>query len=174
MDFSGFPSDSLASLIGAAVGIVLGLQVDRWKMRRDSKDRDRRLIQNLVNGLAGKRAFGHPDDIGLVDDPPDRERCLSSILDARARIARVCDEVVALPEVVPILREMENDCMAYLNYVERHEDAYAVALIRLRDRLTVHELGLKVIVRELDLVRPGARDGETPAWLIEPIPRRHA
>jgi hypothetical protein len=60
---------------------------------------------------------------------------------------------------------MESDCIAYLNYIERHEDAYAMALIRLRARLATHELELKKSVKGLTVVRPGARDGETPPWL---------
>lgn len=165
MNFSSFWSDLVAGLVGSGAGIIAGLQIDRARTRRHGRARDQRLVQNLIDRLAGKRAFGHSSDIGEVDDDDDRERCISSIIDARQRILAVCDEITEREDVIPRLREMQRDSMAYLNYVEQNKRRYAMGLIQLRNRLAEHERLLGQMMPQLRLEPPGSRDGDRPDWL---------
>jgi len=143
----------------------VGLRIDHVRERRRSAERDARLIQNLIDRLASKRAFSHSSDVGLVDDSEDRERCIASVLDARRRTARVCDAIEVREDAVPLLRRMESDCMAHLNHVERLETRYAMSLIRLRDRLYEAEQALGRIMTGLEVARLGSRTPSTPEWL---------
>src|SRR5688572_9428954 len=120
MDWSSFPGDLAASLLGTMFGIEIGLRIDHRQTRRNSLDHDERLVQSLIELLASKRAFSHPSDVGLVDNDDDRQRCIQSILDARRRIAGVCDALRVREDVAPQLRDLESDCIAYLYYVEEY------------------------------------------------------
>jgi hypothetical protein len=165
MNFSSFWSDLLAGLLGSGAGIVIGLQVDRVRTRKHERARDERLVQNLIDRLAGKRAFSHAADIGEVEDEADRERCNLSVVDARERILVVCDEIAQREDIISPLRKMERDTMAYLSFVEREKPKYAMALIQLRDRLFEQETDLRRLMPGLRVEPPGSRDGNKPAWL---------
>ena len=165
MDWSSFPSDFLAGVLGTMVGLVVGLRIDHVRERRRAARRDERLIQSLIDRLASKRAFSHGADVGLIDDPDDRERCIASVLDVRRRTARVCDALEVREDAVPLLRRIESDCMAYLNHVERNGPRYAIALIRLRDRLHEAEQELGRSMPGLEVAGPGSRTPSTPQWL---------
>lgn len=165
MNFASFWSDLLTGLIGSGVGIVVGLRIDRRTNQNKAKVRDERLVQNLINRLAGKRAFAHSSDIGEVDDEADRERCNRSVLDARERILAVCDEIGQREDAIPCLRAMEEDCMAYLNYSEQEPRRYAMGLVRLREQLEQHEDDLAALMCTLRVERPGSRGSGKPQWL---------
>jgi hypothetical protein len=165
VNFSSFWSDLIAGLIGSGVGIFAGLRIERQTARKKAIARDERLVQNLINRLAGKRAFGHDSDIGELDDDADRKRCARSVLDARKRILMVCDEIGEREDVIPHLRDMEADCLAYLDYSEQERLRYAMGLTRLGDRLAQHEAELKKLMPGLHIERPGALDSTRPNWL---------
>lgn len=165
MDFSTFSSDLLAGFLGSGIGFFLGLRVDRYLGRKKTEARDQRLVQNLINRLAGKRAFGHNSEVGEVDNNEDREYCARSILDARQRILAVCDEIGEREDVIPRLRMMEEDCMAYLNYSEQEPLKYAMGLVCLREKLAYHQGELKKLMSALRPELPGARDSGRPDWL---------
>jgi hypothetical protein len=165
VDWSSFPSDLIAGLLGTAAGLVAGLRIDRRLQYRRARAHDERLVQALIDTLASKRAFSHASEVGLVDDPEDRDRCVASVLDARRRAAEVCDAIEIRDDVVAVIRSMEVDCMDYLNYVESHELEYARALIKLRDRLSEREGRLQQLIPGLQVVAPGGREGRIAEWL---------
>ncbi|MGO4660975.1 hypothetical protein AB4Z14_03855 [Terrabacter sp. 2TAF16] len=156
MTWTTFPSDLTAGLLGTFLGLVFGLGIDRKREQRRAESRDERLVQNLIDRLAGKRAFAHSVDVGLVDNADDRQRCVDSVLDARMRILDVCDQIDRREDVVGTLRAMEVDCLALLSHVERHPLEYARALIRLRDRLIGHEAELQLLMPGLHMAIPAA------------------
>jgi hypothetical protein len=165
VNFSSFWSDLLAGLIGSGVGIVVGLRIERHSSKKKAETRDERLVQNLINRLAGKRTFSHASDIGEVDDADDRKRCAHSILDARERISTVCDEIEQREDVIPYLRQMEQDCNAYLNYCELEPLRYAMSLVRLGEQLALQENELQRRMSPLTVELPGSRNADRPAWL---------
>jgi hypothetical protein len=165
MDWSSFPSDFLAGLIGTMVGLFAGLQLDRWQARRQSRERDERMLQNLIDRLANERAFRGSAPVGPEDDPADRERCIKSVVDTRRRVADLCDNIATHTRCVPVLRTMEADCNAYLHHVERHRELYAVGLNSLRERLHDGERALQALVPPLIVTAPGARTAVSPDWL---------
>ncbi|PYG01681.1 hypothetical protein SAMN05216184_101143 [Georgenia satyanarayanai] len=166
MEWTGPVIDLVVGLVAAAAGVFMGLRADRHIERRRQRRRETLLVQALLNRLASRRAFSHSADVGLVDDEEDRRRCNGSVLDLRDRIAGLCDQIEELDgAVVKALRQMEADCAAYLNHVDVHETRYAIALVRLRDRLYVSGLALKDIVPELNVLVPGSWTPREPEWL---------
>jgi len=143
MDWIGPAIDLVVGLVAAAAGVFMALRADRNIEHRRARKREQRQVQALLDRLATRRAFSHAPDVGLIDDPEDRKRCIGSVLDVRNRIAALCEAIEELNDTLEVLRGMEDDCAAYLNHVEIHDTRYAVALIRLRDRL--YESGLASI-----------------------------
>lgn len=88
------------------------------------------------------------------------------MLDARAHIGQTCADIEHYDDAVPILRRMESDCMAYLNYVEQNPGQYARGLIHLRDRLYAAGVSLQEEVDGLEMVMPGSRAPSTSDWLF--------
>lgn len=162
MNFSSFVSDLVTALIGSGLGIIAGLQIDRRQNRMKARARDERLVQNLIDRLAGKRAFRVEAGVGEIDD---RAYCAASILDARERIAAVCDEIEEREDVICHLRNMEMDCMAYLDYSEQEKSRYAMGLSRLGDRLAQHEAELRTLMPALSDDLPGSRASRKATWL---------
>jgi hypothetical protein len=165
MDWISVVSDLVVGIIGTMVGLVVGLRVDRWRSLREDRSRDLMSLQELVDRLAGRRAFSHSEDVGLVDDPEDMRRCIKSVLGIRDRIGVTVATLRSSRGAIPVLRGMESDCAAYLNYVEREPLRYAVGLLRLRDRLHESERELKRVFPALEVRRPGDGNDVSLAWL---------
>ena len=165
MDWSSFPSDVVAGLIGTAAGLLAGLRIDQWAAHRRTRTQEGRRVQSLINTLASKRAFSHSDDVGPIDDEEDRERCIQSVLDARRRAADLCDAIELRIDLLPALRGIEVDCLDYLNYVETQPRLYAVGLVKLRQRIGVRERELGQLVPELVLLPPGTHGLRLADWL---------
>jgi len=173
MDWSSFPSDLVAGLVGTIAGIVLGLRIDHWREAKKVRLRDIQSLQGLVDRLAGKRAFSADRVSAGKIDADDRDRCTRSVLDARRRIISIYERLETQTELVPILQEMESDCIAYLNFIESRPDDYVAALNGLAGQLASREQQLKDLVPALVIAPPGSRDTAAPSWLpAQRLPRR--
>lgn len=166
MGLAGFLSEAAAGLVGTIVGLVFGLQLDRYVTRKREARGDVRLLQEVVDRLAGKRAFRQFEDAGLVDSPVDMDRCVQSVFDARERLARTAASLVVHEQARRVLHEMESDCAAYISYVERAPLRYATAALRLGDRLFTHEEELRSMVPQLKVRRPGSGNAASIDWLV--------
>ena len=165
MEWSSFLSDFTAGVLGTGLGLFVGLRIDHARERRTARRRDLQALQALVDRLAGRRAFSHGDGVGLLDDPEDMRRCNISIRSVRGSIATTASAIEVEVEALPDLRRMEADCAAYLDYVDHEPRRYAIALLRLRDRLYESELEIARRVPALTVRRPGAGNDGSIDWL---------
>lgn len=153
----GFWSNALANLIGTFVGAGLALLTAFYSSLRDKKERDRRLIQSVIDRLYRSRAL-RPDQAGDDGDSEDRKFCTDSILATRDRIATVSDDLSVRAMGFRALEAMYVACLRYLSRVRRNPNNYVDELMSLREALVVQIEALCASDKEMHRRLPGGAD----------------
>lgn len=161
---NGWWLDLSGNLVGTFVGALLALLSAWWLRLRQQRRDDRRLLQNLIDGLHRKRAFRPVDVSGgeLLDwDDEDVQGCIDSVLDARRRIEEAADRLSTSTDVGNALDDMHRECSSWLSRTRRRPGCYVVGLMELRARLLALEGNIVEAVPGLMLREPGLGEGRT-------------
>ncbi len=134
----GFLSNAAANLVGTLVGAGLAVWTAYIANSRSDRQRDRRLLQSLIDRLHWTRAL-RPNQVGgrggSQRDAVDRDRCTRSIRKLRERIHVVRDGLSGRTAETPELDAMLLACLGYLRRETREPDDYVALLMRLRAAL---------------------------------------
>lgn len=163
--------DLLVNLVATFLGALAALGSGWVFKRHEQKRHETRLLQDLITALYWKRALSPANAAGDRPsdwDEEDRQRCVTSILDARERIREVANALSVSRSLQPLLDDMQTRCIAWLNYAEQHPSDYVTGLVELRARLLSIER--TVVERQPGLVlrEPGRGDVDPLTLFTEP------
>jgi hypothetical protein len=134
----GFLGNTLANLVGTFVGAALALWAALRSTKHAARERDRQLLQSVIDRMYRSRALRRDQYGGLGDSPQDwldRERCARSVEVTRDRIAASSDGLSAGRPEVAILDNMHAACLRYMSHASRDPYNYVEALNILRAEL---------------------------------------